>query len=204
MTIQELNKELGNIDIYLLDQVLKGRYPHGTKVLDAGCGEGRNIIFFLNNKYDVFGVDENADAIRLLHFILGSSYPQCPKENFFAGKVESMDFPSKSFDLVISSAVLHFARDHHHFGDMFAEMVRVLKPGGQLFVRMTSDIGLTGVKPKGTEGKFVLPDGSCRYLITRDAISKLTVDYQLTLEEPVKTTNVDNARCMTTLVLRKG
>lgn len=204
MTVQELNKELGNIDIYLLDQILKGRYPKGMKILDAGCGEGRNIIYFLNNRYDVFGVDENPDAIRLFHFIVGSAYSWCPKENFSVGKVESLSFPADSFDLVISSAVLHFAGGHQHFQAMFSEMVRVLKPGGQLFIRMASDIGLNGAKPEGTEGKFVLPDGSCRYLITRRAIDTLTADFQLTLEEPVKTTKVDDLRSMTTLVLRKG
>jgi len=203
MTIKELNNELGNIDIYLLDQILKGRYSQEMKILDAGCGEGRNILYFLNNGYDVFGIDQNPDAIRMLHFILGSKYPNCPKENFSTGEVSATAFGDKSFDLVISSAVLHFAKDHDHFQQMFAEMIRVLKPQGQLFIRMASDIGLIGHKTNDTSGKYFLPDGSIRYLISQQKIKELTDTFSLEFIEPIKTTNVSDLRCMTTLVLRK-
>lgn len=203
MTIRELNNELGNIDIYLLDQILKGRYSQEMKILDAGCGEGRNILYFLNNGYDVFGIDQNPDAIRMMHFILGSKYPNSSKKNFSIGEVSSTVFADKSFDLVISSAVLHFAKDHDHFKQMFAEMIRVLKPQGQLFIRMASDIGLNGHKTNDTSGKYFLPDGSTRYLITQQMIKKLTETFSLEFIEPIKTTNVSDLRCMTTLVLRK-
>ena len=203
MTTQELNKELGNIDIYLLDQILKGRYNRDTKILDAGCGEGRNLIYFLNNHYQVFGVDQNPDAIRMLHFILGSTYPYISKEDFKVGSVETMDFENNCFDLVISSAVLHFAKGYDHFRLMFSEMIRVLKPKGQLFIRMTSNIGLKGGKKEGNDGCYSLPDGSLRYLITRESISELVTEFDLLFIESVKTTIVDDLRSMSTLVLGK-
>ncbi len=204
MTIKELNNELGNIDIYLLDQILKGRYSKEMKILDAGCGEGRNLIYFLNNGYNIFGIDQNPDAIRMLHFILGSKYPNCPKENFSVGEVSLISLGNESIDLVISSAVLHFAKDHDHFQQMFTEMIRVLKPQGQLFIRMASDIGLNGHKTNDTSGRYFLPDGSIRYLITQQKINELTEVFNLEFIEPIKTTNVNNLRCMTTLVFRKG
>ncbi|MFY0651132.1 MAG: class I SAM-dependent methyltransferase [Cyclobacteriaceae bacterium] len=204
MTIQELNKELGNIDIYLLDQILKGRYPKKTRILDAGCGEGRNIIYFLNNGYEVFGIDENPDAIRMLHFILGSKYPTIPKERFSIGSVDSMPFNNSTFDLVISSAVMHFAKDHQHFEAIFSEHVRVLKRSGQFFIRMTSDIGLNNLTPEDDYGRFHLPDGSMRYLITEKVIQELMEKHNLEFIEPIKTTNVNNQRHMTTLVFRKN
>jgi tellurite methyltransferase len=203
MTTQELNRELGNIDIYLLDQILKGRYKEQTKILDAGCGEGRNLIYFLNNHYQVYGVDQNPDAIRMLHFILGSTFPDASKENFEVGSVESMAFENNCFDLVISSAVLHFAKSHDHFLLMFSEMIRVLKAKGHLFIRMTSNIGLEGGKKEGTDGCYSLPDGSLRYLITRELISELVEEFNLEFIEPVKTTIVNDLRCMTTLVIGK-
>jgi tellurite methyltransferase len=203
MTTQELNRELGNVDIYLLDQILKGRYHTGMKILDAGCGEGRNLIYFLNNGFDVHGIDQNPEAIRLLRFIIGSKYPYCSKENFNIGPVESMDFANESFDLIISSAVLHFANSHDQFKTMFAEMIRVLRSTGQLFIRMTSNIGLNISKEKEDTGCFFLPDGSLRYLITRELIIELLREYNLELIEPIKTANVDYLRCMTTLVLSK-
>lgn len=203
MNTKELNNELGNIDIYLLDQILKARYTKGTKILDAGCGEGRNLIYFLNNGFDVWGIDQNPDAIRMLHFILGSTYPNCPKDNFKQSSVESMDYDDHTFDLVISSAVLHFAKSHDHFDQMFLEMIRVLKPGGQIFVRMTSNIGLASVKDIDIDGCSFLADGSFRYLISREKISNICQEFNLDFVEPIKNTNVNDLRCMTTLILRK-
>jgi ubiquinone/menaquinone biosynthesis C-methylase UbiE len=203
MTIQNLNKELGNIDIYLLDQILKGRYGQNAKILDAGCGEGRNLIYFLNNNYQVFGVDENPDAIRLLHFILGSTYPYLPKSNFQEGTVEKMTFNDENFNLVISSAVLHFAKSQTHFDDMINDMIRVLKPKGHLFIRTASDIGLNEKTAQKEQGSFLLPDGSIRFLITEKMIHDIIERHSLKLVEPIKTTNVNNLRCMTTLVLEK-
>src|SRR5690606_35388249 len=65
MEISALNKLLGNIDIYLLDQVLKGRFTREMKILDAGCGEGRNTVYFLKEGFQIFGVDHNPVAIQM-------------------------------------------------------------------------------------------------------------------------------------------
>ena len=48
----------GGIDIYLFDQLLKGRFVPGMRILDAGCGSGRNLVYFLRSGYEVFAVDE--------------------------------------------------------------------------------------------------------------------------------------------------
>ena len=200
MTIQELNLELGNIDLYLLDHLLKNRFSLNSKILDAGCGDGRNLIYFLNNGYRVYGVDADPDAIRMLKFISNSKYPDYDATRFNVGNVEDMDFESESFDLVISSAVLHFAESHEHFDFMFNEMVRVLK--GQLFVRMTSDIGLQDYKPLET-GRCALRDGTERYLITETKINELLQIHKLELIEPMKTVLVENKRSMVSLLFNK-
>lgn len=203
MTIQELNKELGNIDIYLLDQILKGRYASDTRILDAGCGEGRNIVYFLNNGFEVHGIDKSSDAIRLLKFIIGSSYPNVSKNNFRQGSIEQLDYPDGHFGLVICSAVLHFAENTANFEAMFEQVVRVLAPEGQLFIRMTSDIGLdmSGFEKDGDLHQ--LGDGTLRFLITPDHLTALMNRFNLEFVEPLKSTNVNGLRSMATLVLKK-
>ena len=66
MKIKEVREQINKIDLYLLDQILKGRYKEGSKVLDAGCGRGRNIELFLKNDFIVYGVDRKDEVIESL------------------------------------------------------------------------------------------------------------------------------------------
>jgi ubiquinone/menaquinone biosynthesis C-methylase UbiE len=100
--------------------------------------------------------------------------------------------------------VLHFAKNTSHFFEMMNEMVRVLKPGGSLFIRMTSDIGIENKVVPINKGVYLLPDGSNRFLLTRSLLDQLMQQYTLTMAEEFKTVNVNDIRCMSTLVLIKG
>lgn len=188
---------LRGIDVYLIDQLMKGRMNPESKILDAGCGGGRNIHYLIENGFDVSGVDANAEAVDHLRF----HYPEI-KERFFHSALE--DFTTATqFDFIICNAVLHFARDHEHFSKMFASLVDLMAKNAVLFIRMTSDIGLT-LDSKGRNGVFDLPDGSERYLITREQIDELLEEHNLSLIEPVKTVKVEELRSMTTLVVTKN
>jgi tellurite methyltransferase len=197
-----LQQTYGNIDIYLFDQLLKGRYNDCKKVLDAGCGGGRNLFYFLKNGYEVFGIDPNPEAIEVVKELSATLAPNNPKDNFTVATAEDLPYPDASFDLVISSAVLHFARDEMHFDAMLQSMFRVLKPGGYFFARMASDTGIeTFVKHLGNR-RYLLPDGSERYLVNQQMLLDYTMEFGK-LYEPIKTTNVQNLRCMTTWCVQK-
>jgi tellurite methyltransferase len=188
----------GNIDIYLFDQLLKGRFDNSKTVLDVGCGSGRNIVYFLQNDYEVFGIDPSPQAIEAVRQLS----PNKSRENFSVGTAESMPYADASFDLVICSAVLHFAKDDGQFEAMLRSMFRVLKPGGYFFARLASDIGIeTLITPLGNN-RYLLHDGSERYLVNENKLLRYTREYG-ELYEPLKTTNVQNQRCMTTWCVRK-
>ena len=203
MEVKPLNKLLGNIDIYLLDQILKNRFNKSMRILDAGCGEGRNLIYFLNQGYNVYGLDNNPDAIRMLQFVSRSVAPNFPQTQFMTADLEAIPFEDKYFDWVISSAVLHFAKDQANFEVMFSQLCRVLKKGGTLFVRMTSNRGLENEVVALDNGQYQLPDGSLRFLLDQTMLDQLIQQYQLTYLEPIKYVVVENQRTMATLVLRK-
>ncbi|WP_214073107.1 class I SAM-dependent methyltransferase [Mucilaginibacter sp. dw_454] len=192
----------GNIDIYLFDQLLKGTYENCTKVLDIGCGTGRNLIYFLKNGYEVFGVDQNPDAIRGVQGLAAELSPQNPTENFSLAHADNLPFADDGFDLLISSAVLHFARNETHFNGMISEAFRVLKPGGYFFARLASDIGIEELVTNLGDGRYLLPDGSTRYLVNQEMLLNYTQKFGR-LYEPIKTTNVQNLRCMTTWCIQK-
>lgn len=199
MNSNSLQNLVGDTDIYLLDQIMKGRYRQTDKLLDAGCGAGRNLHWFLNEKIDVYGIDQNTVSINELK----AAYPLVSPIRFQSCPVEHLPFENNFFDHVISSAVLHFANSISQFQDMLAEMVRVLKPGGSLFIRMTSDIGIEDKVQSIGDGVYIIPDHSKRFLLTRPLLTDVLRKYLLSFIEPFKTVNVDDIRCMSTLVLQK-
>lgn len=199
MNIETLNRSLGNIDLYLLDQILKGKIDKEYKILDAGCGEGRNLTYFINNDYDIYGVDANPTAIKMLRMRAKNYEP----DRFIQTSIEEMIFPPKVFDYIISSAVLHFAKDHDHFNSMIQAMVKVLKPGGTLFVRMTTNLAFEHLS-KTTSGVYALPDGSNRYLFDVNKLEDFLKDHLLELVEPLKSVVVYNQRSMGTMLFKKS
>lgn len=199
----KLQQSFGNIDIYLFDQLLKGTYDHCHKVLDAGCGGGRNLVFFLNNGYEVYGIDPQPDAVQDVKELSKTLSPDNPRENFRVATAEALPFEDNYFDLVISSAVLHFADNRPHFESMLLSMWRVLKPGGYFFARLASDIGIEARVKSIGNGRFLLPDGSERFLVNGPLLLHYTQKLNAFMHEPIKTTNVQNLRCMTTWCLQK-
>jgi tellurite methyltransferase len=198
-----LPEQFGEIDIYLFDQLLKGRFSPGMSILDAGCGGGRNLVYFLRNGYEVYGVDQSREAITQVRYLASLLCPSLPEENFVVSTVEEMPFPDERFDAVISSAVLHFARDERHFNRMLDEMWRVLRPGGLFFARLASSIGIENLISPVEGRRFLLPDGTERFLVDEEALTSATNRLGAERLDPLKTTNVQNLRCMTTWVLRR-
>jgi tellurite methyltransferase len=194
-----LHDAIGETDIYLIDQIMKGRYQPDDKILDAGCGYGRNGYWFLKNNFDIYGVDQNKTAIDQLRYRL----PPKLGERFQQAPLDNLPFTADHFDHIICSAVLHFATNTAHFHRMVTETVRTLKPHGSLFIRMTSDIGIEGKSNPIADGVYQIPDGSTRFLLTRTLLAETMQKNNLSFLEPFKTVNVDDLRCMSTLVLKK-
>ena len=201
---QHLAEQFGNIDIYLFDQLCKGRCDDVVNVLDAGCGVGRNLVYFLKNGFNVFATDAAPKAVQQVRTLAATLVPDLPPENFTVAPVEKLPFADQQFDFVISNAVLHFARDERHFDAMLTEMWRVLRESGILFARLASSIGIADrVQPLGN-GRYRLPDGSERFLVDEEKLLEMTNRLNASLLDPIKTTNVQNLRCMTTWCLRKN
>jgi SAM-dependent methyltransferase len=199
MTLQD---EFGNIDIYVFDQLLRGRIAPAMRVFDAGCGGGRNLVYLLREGYDVCGNDADANAVAQVRAMAATLAPG-RRFDFRVEPIEQTSFPDAAADVVIASAVLHFARDERHFEAMLRQMWRVLRPGGVFFARLASTIGIeSGVAPLGN-GRFRLPDGSDRFLVDAAAIEAWTRTLGGTLLDPIKTTVVHNQRSMTTWVAKR-
>ena len=199
----DLRELFGGIDIYLFDQILKGRITSDMKILDAGCGGGRNVAYLMRCGCEVFGVDESHDAVVEVQQLAADLAPDLPPDNFQVAKVHELPFPDGDLDVVLCNAVLHFAAHEEHFRGMLRELWRVLKPGGLLFARLASSIGIED-RIELIEGRrYHLPDGTDRFLVDEAMLLALTGELGSELLDPIKTTNVQGKRCMTTWVVAK-
>jgi tellurite methyltransferase len=198
LTVQE---QFGQIDIYVFDQILRGNIAASMRVLDAGCGFGRNLVHLLREGCEIFALDVDPEGVEHVRQLSASLKTGLPEDNFQVGSIEQMPFPSGFADVVICSAVLHFARDESHFRAMVAELWRVLRPGGMLFCRLGSRIGMEFEEVR--DNIFVTGDGSEWLLVDEETLLDLTEELNGVLVDPLKTTIVQDYRCMTTWVVRK-
>jgi SAM-dependent methyltransferase len=198
MTLQD---QFGQIDIYLFDQILRGNIAPPMRVLDAGCGFGRNLVYLLREGCEVFAIDANPEAVDHVRQLSESLQTGLPAENFQVGAIEEIPFPDEFADVVLCNAVLHFARDERQFQAMLGQLWRVLKPGGLFFCRLGSRIGMDFKRLH--DNIFLIPDGSEWFLVTQEMLLALTHQLNAVLVDPLKTTIVQDHRCMTTWVLRK-
>ena len=198
-----LQEQFGQIDIYLFDQLLKGRIAPGMRILDAGCGSGRNLVYFLREGYEVYASDSDAGAVDHIRSLARTLAPALPESNFRVEPVENMSFDDAFADVVVSNTVLHFARDDAHFESMLHGSWRVLKPGGLFFCRVGSSIGMENQVKRVQGRRHWSPDGSERYLVDEALLESAAERLGGELADPLKTTIVQNQRAMTTWVLRK-
>jgi SAM-dependent methyltransferase len=198
LSIQE---QFGQIDIYVFDQILRGNIAPGMRVLDAGCGYGRNLVYLLREGCEIFALDADVDGVEHVRQLSASLDTRLPAENFQVGSIERMPFPDGFADVVICNSVLHFARDDRHFQAMLAELWRVLRPGGMLFCRLGSRIGMDFERVR--HNVFIVGDGSEWFLVDEQMLLGLTEEMNGVLVDPLKTTIVQDYRCMTTWVTRK-
>lgn len=199
----DLRAWFGDIDVYLFDQVLKGRIKPPLRMLDAGCGTGRNLTWFLRTGYDVHASDADEDALNHVREMAAELAPALPPDHFRVEKIEAMTFPEAHFGLVVCNAVLHFAEDEEHFQRMLDGLWRVTAPGGLVFMRLSSTIGIENRVTRLDSGRYLMPTGGEWFLATEAKLLLATERLGADLAEPLRSVNVQNLRCMTTWILRK-
>lgn len=200
---EELLGVFGRIDIYVFDQLLRGRIRPDMRVLDAGCGSGRNVEYLLRCGADVFGVDADPEQVERTRGLAARLAPSLPQEQFTVASLTDLPYGDEHFDVVLCSAVLHFASSVDEFRRMVSELWRVLLPGGTFFARLASSIGIEDDVRRIENRRYRLPDGSDRFLVDEAFLQAISADLGARQLDPLKTTVVQGMRSMTTWVLAK-
>lgn len=158
------------ISLALLRPVL----ADGGRILDAGCGTGRNLVEFAGWARPV-GVDLSEEAIRF-----------CRERGVAAarGRLQALPFPDASFDAVTSFDVLY----HRWIEDdqaAVAELARVLRPGGVLLVRVPALKMLWGAHDAAVHSRHRYTTAEVRTLLSGRGLTVLRATYANTLLFPL-------------------
>ena len=203
MDLYTINEQFGNSDLFLIDQILKRRFTEGSRILDAGCGEGRNLTYFFRHDFDTFGIDKNLSALRLLMYSAPKLSKNFKPEHFIHGDILTNPFEEKFFDTILCLSVLHFSESRVHFLELVGRLVRVLKVYGMLMISMNSGYHPEGNLLPAGQGKYRLPGGEIRYLLDGHIINELSDNFPLKLIDPVRTLTIHGQESLTYLTLLK-
>lgn len=186
MLPEEVNKTFGNIDLFLLDQLLKGRIKNSGPLLDAGCGEGRNIKYFVSAGYRVFGIDNYPEAIKAAQMIYKD------KAFFETAAIEDQPFPDSSFDNILCINVLHHSDNEEHFRRIFHSLCTMLKSKGTLFIRTFLKEG----------SKHHYDEKLLHY--SQYQFMELVSSQKLVWQEPLKKEVLEDGKALAVIVVEKG
>jgi ubiquinone/menaquinone biosynthesis C-methylase UbiE len=113
--------------------VISARLPEKAKVLDMAAGCGTFLLYGLHLGFDAWGVEPEAwKHDYFARKIAASAYHDHYRQRLVTGWGEALPFPAVHFDLVTTYQTLEHVRDVRQ---CLGEMLRVLKPGGILYVR---------------------------------------------------------------------
>lgn len=97
----------------------------GTKLLDIGCGGGKDVAFFLNAGYDAWGIDSSPEMVRQ------ARQSGLPRNRIIHGDIVSTHKLGGGFDLVYSRFALHYCR---RINPAYKKIASLMKPGGRIIV----------------------------------------------------------------------
>jgi tellurite methyltransferase len=195
MTPHEINNYFGDMDILLMDLILKGKVPESGKVLDAGCGEGRNGIYFINEGYAYTGIDTDQSKVRLIEYLSKGA-----NASFYVTDIKSFSKKGISFDFIICSRVLHFAKSVDHFFEMWNNLISMLNPNGIIYISMDSVVD-TNMGDEVDNGRYSFPDSEIRFAITSDIYEEIKKGFEEI--ESLKTLVAHGKRAQSFIVLKK-
>lgn len=118
----------------------------GGKVLDLGCGPGRNAIYFAKQGYEVDAVDSSQEA---LQWGIDRAKEQGVRINFCLKNIFEMEIQNAGYDVIYDSGCFHHTAPHRRM-DYVNLLNQALKPGGFF--------GITCFIENGIQGGSVMTD----------------------------------------------
>jgi SAM-dependent methyltransferase len=180
---ERIQNLVGYADMHVLEQFMKGLFRVGSTLLDAGCGEGRNLHLFVDSGVRYFGLDTDRRALKMARTYLRSTDSTFDDELLQRGRLSNNHFPDACFDAVLLISVLHHCADIQEFRQELTGLKRILKPGGTVIIKMnTSQFGKFGTVQKSPVS---LPFEESHLKIIKEILApvNIQVSYHLSKEQ---------------------
>ncbi|MDW3196962.1 MAG: class I SAM-dependent methyltransferase [Cytophagales bacterium] len=199
--MEHINNFFGDMDLFLLDLLLKGRIEAG-KILDIGFGTGRNLIHFLQRpEFEVHGIESDQSCVSLMQMMVASFENQHP-DRFLPRSTTQLPYPEKFFETVICARVFHFLNDQEKW-TAWEAISKVLVPGGVLYLTSNSLVNFETRSVATKDGKHTFPDETTGYFLSSTQLDRMVKDPKFEQIEPVRHIQYDNRHAETILVLQK-
>ena len=118
----------------VIDTINEYNITKDDKILDLGCGEGRDAIYLLDNGYNVLAVDYSTSAIQKCNELTENKY----KNNFKQFDLITDNIDEK-FDFIYSIAVIHMFVNEKHRQKFYQFIYNHLKENGKALVIAMGD-----------------------------------------------------------------
>ena len=118
----------------VIDTINEYNITKDDKILDLGCGEGRDAIYLLDNGYNVLAVDYSTSAIQKCNELTENKY----KNNFKKSDLITDNIDEK-FDFIYSIAVIHMFVNEKHRQKFYQFIYNHLKENGKALVIAMGD-----------------------------------------------------------------
>lgn len=172
-----------------LEKLLSDVKPnHKLSALDLGCGGGRHTEMLLNMGFKTSVIDLNPQMLQATMKRVGKKKLHLVKR----GSIVKLPFEDNSFDVVVTTGVLHQAKNIHEYQMAVSELSRILKPGGivclNIFTSALLDETYTRLSDAFT---YQTKEGLDMTLLSKTTFYELMEWHGLVLEEELSEDNVE-------------
>ena len=178
---ERIQNLVGHADIHVVDQFMKGLFPKGSTLLDAGCGEGRNLQIFAGSGVRYFGLDTDQRALRMARTYLRTCDPEFEDELLQVGSLSDNHFPDSCFDSALLISVLHHCADIAEFRRELAGLKRILKPDARVLIKM--ETGIFGTVSDTQDPSVSFPFEESHINILKQVLAMKEVEVSYTINE---------------------